>query len=557
MRLAEEIGMSPEASTALYYAALLKNSGCSSNAARVSALFGHDDHGVKRQMKSLVTEGFWSRMRAMMRVTAPGAPWWRRLGLVMRMPSPSQVEHELLAIRCDRGSLIARKLGFPEATSETLACLDERWDVSGYPHALEGEAIAHGARIVAMAQTIDVFQRQPTGVSGAVQMLRTRRGRWFDPQLADAVLRWANDRSFWALLDSPDVSEIVHALAPAGQIQPVAEAGIDAIAEAFADIVDAKSPFTYRHSTNVATLAHAAATHFTADAHALRRIGRAGLLHDLGKLGVSSAILEKRGPLDAHERTSMQAHPQHTWDILSGMGAFRDFAMLAAVHHEKLDGSGYCWGFRGDELGPLERVLVVADTYEALTADRPYRAALSREQALTMLRSEQPVKLCRKAIDALTEVTASRSAPDVIESWAEPFWSDASCHDRRKFPSHSTLGDQHVSHPVTISDADFDRTLTEANTPTLVDFWAPWCGPCRFMNPVLEQLAEQQGDALTIAKLNIDDNEATAQRFGVRSIPTLVLFHEGQEVGRHVGVMPAAQLQEWVAAHTPHSASER
>lgn len=114
-----------------------------------------------------------------------------------------------------------------------------------------------------------------------------------------------------------------------------------------------------------------------------------------------------------------------------------------------------------------------------------------------------------------------------------------------------------MSHLVAVSDADFDQTITASTAPTLVDFWAPWCGPCRFMNPILEQFAEQQGDAVNIAKLNIDENEATAERFGVRSIPTLVLFHEGREVGRHVGVMPVAQLQEWVTAHTPHSASER
>ena len=409
MRLAEEIGMLSEAASALYFAALLKDSRCSSNAARVSALFGHDDHAVKRRMKSLVTEGLWSRIRAMMRVTAPDAPWWRRLALLMRMPAPMRVEQELLAIRGDRGSQIARKLGFPEATSDILAALDERWDGSGYPQGLSGESIPHGARVVALAQTVDVFLQQSAGVSGAMHMVRARRGRWFDPQLADAVLRWESDQSFWALLDGLELGEVIQALSPMGQIQPVSESGIDVIAEAFADIVDAKSPFTYRHSTNVATLAHAAATRFTDDAHELRRVRRAGLLHDLGKLGVSSAILDKRGPLDARERASVQAHPQHTWDIRSGIGAFRDFAMLAAVHHEKLDGSGYCWGFRADELGPLERVLVVADTYEALTADRPYRAALSREQALTMLRREQPVKLCRKAIDALAEVTAGSS----------------------------------------------------------------------------------------------------------------------------------------------------
>jgi thioredoxin 1 len=103
-----------------------------------------------------------------------------------------------------------------------------------------------------------------------------------------------------------------------------------------------------------------------------------------------------------------------------------------------------------------------------------------------------------------------------------------------------------MPNTIAIHDSDFDSTITKSSTPILVDFWAPWCGPCRALNPILEQLAEHQGEALIVAKLNIDENEATAQRFGVRSIPTLVLFEDGQEIGRHVGVLPAARLDEWI-----------
>jgi HD-GYP domain-containing protein (c-di-GMP phosphodiesterase class II) len=95
------------------------------------------------------------------------------------------------------------------------------------------------------------------------------------------------------------------------------------------------------------------------------------MLHDVGKLGVSNSILDKNGPLTDAERLAVNEHPRFTWDILSRVRAFADFARPAALHHEKLDGSGYPWGLRGDALDRSERVLVVADIYEALTADRP------------------------------------------------------------------------------------------------------------------------------------------------------------------------------------------
>jgi thioredoxin 1 len=114
-----------------------------------------------------------------------------------------------------------------------------------------------------------------------------------------------------------------------------------------------------------------------------------------------------------------------------------------------------------------------------------------------------------------------------------------------------------MSQTISVTDASFDQDIDGGAALALVDFWAPWCGPCRFMGPVLDQLAAAQGDALTVAKLNIDENQSTAERFGVRSIPTLVLLHDGQEVARHVGAMPAAQLREWLLTNTPNATLER
>src|SRR5690606_32241462 len=150
----------------------------------------------------------------------------------------------------------------------------------------------------------------------------------------------------------------------------------DLVARSFAEIADAKSPFTGRHSVLVAAYADVIADAYGLDGEERGRLRRAGLLHDVGKLGVSNRILDKPGGLAPEERQEMERHPLYTWEILSRVGEFGEFARTAALHHEKLDGSGYPWRVPGDRLPASARVLVVADTLEALTAERPYRRGL-------------------------------------------------------------------------------------------------------------------------------------------------------------------------------------
>ena len=97
-----------------------------------------------------------------------------------------------------------------------------------------------------------------------------------------------------------------------------------------------------------------------------------------------------------------------------------------------------------------------------------------------------------------------------------------------------------------VTDNDFEKEVIKSTKPVLVDFWAPWCGPCKMLTPIIEQLAEEMGNEVKIVKMNIDENPSSPSSFGVRSIPTLMLFKDGKEIAVKVGVHPKTTLSEWI-----------
>lgn len=106
-----------------------------------------------------------------------------------------------------------------------------------------------------------------------------------------------------------------------------------------------------------------------------------------------------------------------------------------------------------------------------------------------------------------------------------------------------------MSKEIELTDANFNQTIADAKLPMVVDFWAPWCGPCRFIGPILSELAEEKSDKLLVGKLNVDDNQMVAQKFGVSSIPTLIVFKDGKMVDRLVGAMPKPMLEAALGKH--------
>jgi len=401
MRFADELGLSDGERAALYYALLLKDAGCSTNAAVVADRFGSDDGPVKRDLKT--TE--WSSLAASAayawRNAARGGPLTQRVLHFTRIATGGRgLARELVRVRCYRGAEIAVRLGFPEATAEAVRCLDEHWDGNGYPGGFTGDAIPLTSRIASLAQTLEVFLTA-RGAANAIDMALQRRGSWFDPALVDLCASWRHDHAWWNDLLDEDLVVRVQAMEPAGHVRILDEEGLDRVAEAFAEIVDAKSPYTAAHSTNVARYATGIADVFQLSDARIRSLYRAGLLHDVGKLGISNRLLDKAAPLTTDERGIIQQHPQFTWSILRRVSAFRDFAWTSSLHHERLDGSGYPWGLGVDELDLEARILAVADVYEALTARRPYREGLTADHALRIIGKDTPFRYDGQVFTAL------------------------------------------------------------------------------------------------------------------------------------------------------------
>jgi putative nucleotidyltransferase with HDIG domain len=403
MRIGSLLGLPDEDRSALFYALLLKDLGGSSNAAQLSSLFGGDDRALKaaRRLIDWTDRGDAARFafsRAL-KGRSRFARSWQTLG---RWRSPGDAERAMAATRAERGAVIAAMLAMPKATCDAIRATEEHWDGNGMPCGVRGDTIPVLARIVGLAQTVEVFE-QAFGVRTAYDIAHARRGRWFDPVLVDVLDTFADDATFWGELRDADALPALRSCEPPTRVVYANELRLDTIAEAFARVIDAKSPFTARHSQNVSFLATRTAMELDMTSREVRALRRAALLHDIGKLGVSSNILDKPSALTATEMAEMKRHTRFTLEILKGVPRFERFAMLAASHHERLDGSGYHIGLAGDELGLSARVLAAADVCEALSGDRPYRAAMSIDATLKRLHELVAAgTLCPVAVEALS-----------------------------------------------------------------------------------------------------------------------------------------------------------
>lgn len=393
MHIAWQIGVPRENLSDVYYTLLLKDVGCSSNAARLCQLYLADDLTLKRNYK-VVNDTLPQLLRFILAHTGMKAGLAERFRAIIDIArNGGEFQRELIETRCQRGAEIARQMRFSERVAQGILDLDEHWNGTGHPLGRVGGEIALHARIALLAQVIDVFYVS-AGKAAALREIRGRKGLWFDPALVEAFERVAADPAFWAGLAAPDLQQQVVALEPATEVMTVDDGYLDDIAAAFAKVIDAKSPYTSGHSDRVALFTDLIAEQLDLPAHRRRWLQRAALLHDIGKLGVSNQILDKPGKLDDEEWVQMRSHTVLGEQILSRVAAFADLSRVASAHHEKLDGTGYPYGRSGADLDLETRIVTTADIFDALTADRPYRAAMSVSEAFQIMR-----KMVGTAID--------------------------------------------------------------------------------------------------------------------------------------------------------------
>ena len=383
LRLAERIGLDEDERAVVYYTALLVNVGCHADAYEQAKWFG-DDIALK---SGKYDHEFRSARAAMaaMRLIGSGNPPLHRFRVAVEFAVSGHRELDgMIESHTALARLLAEQLGLSAGVRDALGAAYETWDGRGWPGELEGAEIPVAARVAGLAEFVEVAHRMG-GVGAAEALARGRSGTQFDPDLAGYVC--ADGELLFSDLDSVGTWDAVIAAEPALGVVLVGEQ-IDAALLAVANFVDLKSPYTLGHAAAVSELAADAAERAGLAPAEVSTLRRAGLVHDLGRLGVSNAIWDKEGPLGAGEWERIRLHPYLTERMLHSSPTLAPLGAIAVQHRERLDGSGYPRGLSGAAISRPARVLGAADAYQAMREPRPYRPARPPEEAADELRAE-------------------------------------------------------------------------------------------------------------------------------------------------------------------------
>jgi HD-GYP domain-containing protein (c-di-GMP phosphodiesterase class II)/DNA-binding CsgD family transcriptional regulator len=397
LRLADRMKLEEVERSTVYYTALLVNVGCHSDAHEQAKWFG-DDIALKSGKYEFEQRSLRGAAAAVSLIGSGNPPLHRfRVGLEFAVSGRHDLDG-MIARHSALARALAERLGLPEDVQTAVGASYEQWDGKGWPGELAGDSIPVAARLAQFAEFVEVAHRVG-GVDAALALAERRAGSQFDPALS-AVLR-ADPEAILGELDSAHTWTAVIEAEPALRVTLSGEA-FDRALLAVADFVDLKSPYTLGHARAVAELAAAAGSRLGLPEEEISLLRRAGLVHDLGRLGVSNAIWDKRGPLGAGEWERVRLHPYLTERMLHQSAALAPLAAVAVQHRERLDASGYPKGLSGGAISRPARILGAVDAYRSMREPRPYRPPLSGEEAAAELQAEARAgKLDAEAIAAV------------------------------------------------------------------------------------------------------------------------------------------------------------
>jgi HD-GYP domain-containing protein (c-di-GMP phosphodiesterase class II) len=382
---------------AVFWVGLLRFVGCTATASEMAAALG-DELAVSAAFAAADARDLRDVLRGA--VAAMGPRPGRLLTFLSRAPAVVR-EHEVAS--CEVAQLIAGRLGLPATVGVALGQVFERWDGHGHPGRRGGEELAVAARVWQVAHVLDLL----AGPDVPAQ-LRRRAGRSLDPTIA----RVAGEAADELLAADRDADLTVVLAREPEPHRTVGPDQVDDVLAVFGLVADLKSPYFRGHSPRVAELAAAAAVAAGRPATEVSDVRRAGLLHDVGRVAVSTRIWEKTGPLTPGERELVRLHPYFTTRALSRVPSLAGLADLASAHHERCDGSGYHRGLSGARFSPAAALLTAADMWVTAGEPRPHRPVRGDDERTALLREHAAAgRLPAAAVEAVLAAAGGVPAP--------------------------------------------------------------------------------------------------------------------------------------------------
>jgi putative nucleotidyltransferase with HDIG domain len=254
------------------------------------------------------------------------------------------------------------------------------------------EAVMRHANLIYLVDRVDALRAQHQRDQGGIvsashwgELIAEHADAEFEASLCLLFMHVSGNEAFWMHQELDALEDYFASWSHDGTSMVVDYETLLELALMFANIVDSKSAFTYHHSLGVKAVAALLAESLHLEPQERESVILAALLHDLGKLRVEDAILEKPGPFDAQERLLMHRHCFDTWQLLKRISGFEEIARIAGMHHETLDGQGYPRGLAAEQVPRAARLIAVADVFQALVQNRPYRQPMSLAEAIEVM----------------------------------------------------------------------------------------------------------------------------------------------------------------------------